>query len=31
MTNEEIERNMEFSVETFAQVAVYDQKHDLRS
>ena len=30
MSNEQIERKMEFIVETLAQLAVNDQKHDLR-
>jgi hypothetical protein len=30
MTNEQMERKMEFIVETLARVAVNDEKHDLR-
>jgi hypothetical protein len=30
MNNEQLERKMEFIVETLAQVAVNDQKHDMR-
>src|SRR5689334_14195853 len=30
MTNEQIERNMEFIVETLARVAANDEKHDIR-
>jgi hypothetical protein len=30
MSNEQIERKMEFIVDTLAQVAVNDQKHDMR-
>ena len=30
MTNEHMERKMEFIVDTLAQVAVNDQKHDMR-
>ena len=30
MSNEQIERKMEFIVDTLAQVAVNDQKHEMR-
>ncbi len=30
MTDEQLERKIEFIVETLAQVAVNDQKHDMR-
>ena len=30
MTNEQMERKMEFIVDTLARVAVNDEKHDLR-
>ena len=30
MNNEQLERKMEFIVETLAEVAVNDQKHDMR-
>src|SRR5947209_6287923 len=30
MTNEQMERKMEFIVETLARVAVNDEKHDMR-
>src|SRR2546423_1566124 len=30
MTNEQMERKMEFIVETLARVAVHDEKHELR-
>jgi len=30
MNNEQLERKMEFIVETLAEVAVNDQKHDVR-
>jgi uncharacterized protein YukE len=30
MTNEQLERKMEFIIDTLAQVAVNDQKHEIR-
>ena len=30
MSNEQVERRIEFIVETLAQVAINDQKHDIR-
>src|SRR2546423_8446645 len=30
MTNEQMERKMEFIVETLARVAVHDEKHEMR-